>query len=295
MVNMKILILADTHYDDSSRHLHYPASKKAVAGLWKWLAEKTAEIDLISICGDVSVKGTTYLDELQYVKKKFDELDTPYIAIAGNHDLCATKGMEERYPDLEEYEYVSLEETNFYKAFGEDGVRYSRVIGGIRFIGFAIRNEDPDGQLPWLLAELKKPEPKLVFGHFPLVPSRSGGYCKEWDYFRIDKTIPSLIEMLGDKKHKVLAYFCGHQHINSIVPMGSTYQIETASTVLTTTSYRIMEITDSEVKITTHRLPYIEGYAGDLTLPDRSIDDEHPTIHEYHYGNETDLEITLKL
>ncbi len=294
MVNMKVLILADTHFDDGSRHLHYPASKQAIRGFWRWLKKKTTDVDLISICGDISVKGTTHLGELQYVKKKFDEIKIPYIPVAGNHDLCATKGMEKRYPDLEEYEYVSLEETNYYKAFGEDGVRYSRVFNGIRFIGFAVRNEDPDGQLPWLLEQLKKPEPKLVFGHYPLVPSRSSGYCKEWDYSRIDKIIPNLIEIIGNEEHKVLAYFCGHQHINSIVPMGSTYQIETASTVLTTTSYRIMEITDSEVQITTHRLPYIDGYAGDLTLPDRSVDAEHPTVHEYHYGNTTDLDITIQ-
>ena len=291
---MKVLILADTHYDDGSRHLHYPASEKAVNGLWKWLLEETKDIDLISICGDVSVKGTTYLNELQFVKDKFDDLNLPYIPVAGNHDLCATMGMEERYPDLEEYEYVSLEKTNFYKVFGEDGVRYSKIFNGIRFIGFAIRNEDPDRQLQWLRAELEKPEPKLVFGHFPLIPSRNGGYCKDWDYFRIDKVIPELIEMLGDKKHKVLAYFCGHQHINSIVPMGSTYQIETASTVLTTTSYRIMEITDNKINITTHRLPYIDGYAGELTLPERSVDEEHLTVHDYHFGNENDLKIKIE-
>ena len=294
IIGMKVLILADTHYDEGSRHLHYPASEKAVKGLWKWLLEKTEDIDLISICGDVSVKGTTYLNELQYVKDRFEDLNLPYIPVAGNHDLCATKGMEERYPDLEEYEYVSLEETNFYKVFGEDGVRYSKVFNGIRFIGFAIRNEDPDGQLQWLRTELEKPELKLVFGHFPLVPSRTGGYCKEWDYSRIDKCIPSLIEMLGDKNHSVLAYFCGHQHINSIVPMGSTYQIETGSTVLTTTSYRIMEIADNEINITTHRLPYIDGYAGDLTLPERSLDAEHTTVHDYHYGNESDLKIKIE-
>lgn len=290
---MKVLILADTHYDNGNRHLHYPASEKAVKGLWKWLQENTKDINIIAVCGDVSVKGTTYLNELQYVKDKFDELRIPYIPVPGNHDLCATKGMEDRYPDLEEYEYVSLEETNFYKVFGEEGVRYSKVFNDIRFIGFSIRNEDPDGQLPWLKAELERPEPKLVFGHYPLVQSRSGGYCEKWDYSRIDKSIPALTGMLGDKKHNVLAYFCGHQHINSIVPMGSTYQIETASTVLTTTSYRIMEITDNEISITTHRLPYIDGYAGDLTLPERSLDSEHTTVHDYHYGNSIDLNITI--
>lgn len=292
-VCMKVLILADTHYDNGSRHLHYPASEKALSSFWDWLETESENCDLVAVCGDVSVKGTKHLSELNYVKEKFDKLSAPYIAPAGNHDLCATKGMEERYPDLEEYEYVSLEETNYYKAFGENGVRYSQVFKGIRFIGFSIRNEDPDSQLPWLKSELEKPEPKLVFSHFPLVASRTGGYCKEWDYSRIDKSIPMLVDMLGNINHRVLAYFCGHQHINSIVPMGNTYQIETGSTVLTTTSYRKLEITDNEVKITTHRLPYMDGYAGELTLPDRSIDEEHQTVFDYHYGNSVDLSITI--
>lgn len=291
---MKVLILADTHYDDGSRHLHYPASKKALLGFWSWLEDESKKYDLLAICGDLSVKGTKHIKELEYVKIRLDELHIPYIVPAGNHDLCASKGMEERYPDLEEYEYVSIEQTNYYKAFGIAGIRYSKVFSGMRFIGFSIRNEDPDGQLAWLKQELEKEEPKLVFGHYPLVKSRTGGFCEGWDYSRIDKSIPALIEMLGDKDNHVLAYFCGHQHINSIVPMGGTYQIETASTVLGTTSYRIMDITDSEVKISTHRLAYLNEYAGDLTLPERSIDAEHPTIHEYHYGNESDLSITLK-
>jgi len=291
---MKVLILADTHYDNGSRHLHYPASKRVLSEFWNWLQAESSKCDLVAVCGDVSVKGTKHLSELDFVRARLDELQVPYIAPAGNHDLCATIGMEERYPDLEEYEYVRLKETNYYKAFGEAGVRYSKVFNGIRFIGFAIRNEDPDNQLPWLQSELEKPEPKLVFGHYPLVRTRAGGFCKDWDYSRIDKTLLDLTAVLGDKNHNVLAYFCGHQHINSIVPMGSTFQIETASTVLTTTSYRVMEITDNEIKITTHRLPYMDGYAGDLTLPERSIDNEHPTIHEYHYGNRTDLTLDIK-
>lgn len=292
---MKVLILADTHYDNGSRQLHYPASERVLLGFWDWLKAKSKNFDLLAVCGDVSVKGTTHINELQYVKKQFDNLNVPYISPAGNHDLCATKGMEKRYPDLEEYEYVSLEDTNYYRVFGEKGVRYSEVFSGIRFVGFSLRNEDPDGQLPWLMEQLKKPEPKLVFGHYPLVKSRSGGYCENWDYSRIDKSITDLAEMLGDEKHLVLAYFCGHQHINSIVPMGSTYQIETASTVLGTTSYRIMEIDDNEITITTERLPYVNGYAGELTLPERSADNEHKTVHEYHYGNESDLLLVLKI
>jgi Icc-related predicted phosphoesterase len=291
---MKVLILADTHFDDRTRHLHYPASEKAVDGFERWLSETTGGFDLIAICGDITVKGTTHISEHESVKSMMDKVGTPYLIIPGNHDMCPIKGMEKRYPDLEEYEYTELENTLFYRVFGEMGVRYSKIINGIRFIGFAIRNDDPDGQLEWLSEELVKPEKKIVIGHYPLEKSRTGGYCSWWGYERINGVIDDLKILLGSERHNVLAYFCGHQHINSIVPMGSTYQIETASVVLGTNSYRILEIADNKLHISTHRLPYIIGYSGDLTLPEKSIDEEHITVHEYHYGNSKDLSFQRK-
>ncbi|MBN1623538.1 MAG: metallophosphoesterase [Clostridia bacterium] len=292
---MKVLLLADTHYDDKSRHLHYPASSEAVDGFWQWLRSESQGYDLVAICGDLTVKGTTHINEIEYVKIMMDSLGKPYIVVPGNHDLCPVKGMEERYPDLEEYEYTELENTLYYRSFGETGVRCSKVLKGIQFIGFAIRNDDPDRQLAWLEAELKKPGKKIVIGHYPLEHTRTGGFCSWWGYERIGNVIESLKLLLGNKDNEVQAYFCGHQHINSIVPMGDTYQIETASTVLGTNSYRILEISENKLTISTHRLPYIDGYSGDLTLPDKSNDAEHITVHEYHYGNSDDLSLEIKL
>ncbi|MFO7612145.1 MAG: metallophosphoesterase [Clostridia bacterium] len=292
---MNVLILADSHYDNGETHLHYPASEAVLGQFWQWLETASRGYDLVALCGDLTVKGSACISELEFVKKKLDAIGKPYIPIPGNHDLCATKAMEERYPGIEVYEYVPIEQTNHYRVFGEQGVRFSMEFDGMLYIGFAVRNGDPDGQLDWLKKQLEKPGRKFVFGHYPLLQSRTGGFCKDWDYFRIDETIAPLAGLLGNPDHRVLAYFCGHQHINSIVPLGNTYQIETASTVLGTTSYRIMEIDDNKIRIHTERLPYVDGYAGELTLPNRSTDLEHPTVHEYHYGNESDLSIILKL
>ncbi|HPJ22345.1 MAG TPA: metallophosphoesterase [Clostridia bacterium] len=286
---MKVLILADTHYDDGSRHLHYPASKEAVNGLWQWLLAESQGYDLVAICGDITVKGTTHLNEIEYVKNMMDSLGKPYIVVPGNHDLCPVMGMEERYPDLEEYEYTELENTLFYRTFKEDGVRYSRVLNDIRFIGLAIRNDDPDGQLDWYLRELERPEKKIVICHYPITRTREDGFCSWWGYSRIDKVIDTMREMTGSPDSKVLAYFCGHQHINSIVRMNDTIHVETASTVLGPASYRILEIDDSKIALATHRLPYIKAFTGQFTLPDQSKDESHMTVEEYHLGNKDDL------
>lgn len=291
---MKILNLADIHYDLNNDHLHYPASREMVTKLFTWLNKHAKEYDLITVSGDITVKGTTTKDELSYVKEKFDQLDTPYIIIPGNHDLCPLKKMEERYPGLEEYEYTSLENTNFYKVFGEDGVRYSKVINNIHFIGFAIRNDDPDKILDWLQQQLLSPYEKIVFGHFPIIPTREAGFCSTWDYFRIENSIKPLNDLIFNRDYKVKAYFCGHQHINSIIKVNNSYHIETAASVLGSCSYRVIDIVEKNIIISTHFFNDINNWVGDLLLIDKSVDSTHQDPYEYQRGNQQDLYIQIE-
>lgn len=291
---MKILHLADTHYDINNDQLHYPASKEMVFQLFSWLDTHAKEYDLIAISGDITVKGTTTLEELIYVKKKFDKLDTPYLIIPGNHDLCPLKKMELRYPGLEEYEYTSLENTNFYKVFGENGIKYSKVIENIHYIGFAIRNDDPDHIINWLQQELESSYEKIVFCHFPIIPTREEGFCSTWDYFRIEKSIKPLADLIFNEKYKVKAYLCGHQHINSIIKVNSTYHIETASAVLGSCSYREIDILEKNITVSTHFFNKPNIWVGDLLLSEKSIDKTHLTPNEYQRGNQSDLYIQIE-
>jgi len=291
---MKILHLADTHYDLNTSNLHYPDSKEMVIKLFDWLKKHKDDFDMIAISGDISVKGTSNIEELQYVKTQFEALDIPYIIIPGNHDLCPLKGMEKRYPGLEEYEYTSLEQTNFYKVFGETGVRYSKVINNIQFVGFAIRNNDPDNIINWLIQELDTPYEKVVFCHYPLIPTRSAGFCSTWDYSRIENTLGTLKNIIFDEKNKVLSYFCGHQHINSIIKVNKTFHIETASTVLGSCSYRIINIDERQISINTKFLISRTAWVGNLLLPDRSHDNEHITPDAYQRGTSNDLYLHIE-
>ena len=286
---MKILHLADIHYDLNKEHLHYEASKEMVIKLFNWLIDNRSNYDLIAISGDITVKGTTYIAELAFVKDKFDKLDIPYIIVPGNHDLCPLKGMEKRYPDLEEYEYKELEKTNFYKVFGENGVRFNKVVNDIQLIGFAIRNDDPDNALDWLIEALNTPHEKLVFCHYPIIPTRISGFCSTWDYFRIENSLTQLNNIIFDKKNKVLGYFCGHQHINSIIKVNNCYHIETASAVLGSCSYRTIDISATHISVSTNSFNNPDTWVGDLTAPERSYDINHETSPIYHRGNKNDL------
>lgn len=291
---MKILHLADTHYDQNTENLHYPASKEMVIHLFDWLEKVKDNYDLILVSGDVTVKGTVSLNELQYVKNKFDALGLPYIIVPGNHDLCPLIGMEKRYPKLEEYEYVPLEDTNFFKVFKENGVRCTKVINDIKFIGFAIRNNDPDEMLPWLKKELSTPHEKIVIGHYPVVPTRLDGFCSTWDYFRIENSLTSLSSLLFDETNKVRAYLCGHQHVNSIVKVNQCFHTETASAVLGSCSYREIVIDDKEITLSTDFLIPADQWVGPLVSKDSSFDTLHRDPFSYQRGNETDLFVRIE-
>ncbi|MBN2851883.1 MAG: metallophosphoesterase [Clostridia bacterium] len=291
---MKILHLADTHYDQNTENLHYPASKEMVLSLFEWLKENKNSYDLIMISGDITVKGTAFISELQYVKEKFDALSVPYIIIPGNHDLCPLKEMEKRYPGIEEYEYTSLENTNFFQVFGEKGVRFSQVINQVHFIGFSIRNGDPDGTLSWLRKELETPYEKIVIGHYPLIPTRLDGFCSTWDYFRIENSLGDLKNLIFDETHHVKAYFCGHQHVNSIVKVNRGFHIETASAVLGSCSYREILIDNEKIDISTHFFIGENDWVGVLVSSETSHDVLHGDPYSYQRGNQNDLYLYIE-
>ncbi len=68
--------------------------------------------------------------------------------------------------------------------------------------------------------------------------------------------------------------------------IGDTQQIVTGSVGLATCCYRILEFTGYKINVTTHRLPDIPNWLDDAMNPDRSTDEDHPTLESYHWGNE---------
>ena len=242
------------------------------------------------------MRGPGKMEELQAFKEKMDALGHPYRVAPGNHDLCPLMGMEETYPGLEEYEYKPLAETNFARVFGAEGLRNVTYLDGVKLIGFALRNGDPDGQLDWLAEELKEPLPKIVYTHYPVVPARSGGFCSTWDYNRIRDSKDPLAALLRDPSNRVAVYFCGHLHINSAMPIGACTQIVTGASGLSLATYREVTIADDKLTITTKRLPQFADFVGPMMCADeRSIDAEHGDIMTYHCGNPYELDLCIDL
>jgi calcineurin-like phosphoesterase family protein len=310
---MKIIYATDIHYDITPEKPHYPYAIRNLKIFWDLLKEKMKTFDLFIGGGDLTVKGPACLEELAGFKEIVECITDRYIVTPGNHDLCPIKGMEKRYPGVEEYEYMELSETNFAKVFGDKGLLYSEMFSNVRLVAFAVRNEDPDNQLKRLEQELKKPGKKLVFSHYPVFQTRRGGFCSTWDYNRIRDVREKIAYLLAKPEHQVVCYFCGHQHINSTVPMTlkedgtpqlellenpktmTGLQIETGAATQATCCYREIEVKNDRIFITLKQLPGINELAEGVMCADRSFDDAHTDVFSYHMGNEEERNIVIPL
>ncbi len=284
---MKILYANDLHASGPFP-AHYPKTEIAVPKFFEMLRENPHGVEHVVIGGDCVNRGPAEIDELRWMHAQLESTGIPYHVVAGNHDIAPSSEFADRYPGMEDMENCPLEETNFGQVFGEKGIRSVIALGAWQLVMFSIRNKDADGQLTWLEEQLSKPGPILLVGHYPLIPSRNGGYCEEWGYSRIRLVRSQLLNLIQTNDERVRAYFCGHQHINSQVAIGDAQQIVTGSVGLATCCYRILEIEDEKISVTTHRLNDIPNWLDDVMNPDRSSDNDHPTLESYHWGNENE-------
>ena len=276
---------------------------------------------LLVISGDLVNRGSARIDDLEYFKKTLEGWGIPYLVCPGNHDLTPSKRFAEMYPGMEDMESVPLSETNFGSVFGLSGLRGEISIDGIRILSFALRDEDPDGQIDWLEERLATTVPTIVFGHYPVLASRSGGFCSTWGYARIANVRDRLRNVLACSPAKVIAYCAGHQHLNSVVrnedgssekprkttqddlpeephaafadsPRGFT-QIVTGALGTSPYCYRWIDIENGCVSFSTEFLDGFEDWMTEAMNPDKAIDEEHPDNKSYYLGLPREQRITI--
>ncbi len=285
----RILYVNDIHFSGTLEP-HYAKTAIMTPRFFAWLKTHATEFDLMIIGGDGVNHGSVRIEELEQLYAMLAETAMPYLIVAGNHDLAPRDGLD---PEVEEWENCPLEETNFGQVFGPQSIRHSLMVQGLKLVLFSIRNEDRDGQLAWLEAELADGVPALLFCHYPLAITRSGGFCSTWGYKRLKDIRQPLIDLITSRDDQVLAYFCGHHHLNSRVKIGRTEQVTTGSLGLATCCYRILEITPPTIAVSTHLLPDIPNWLDDVMNPDNSTDAEHPTLEAYHWGNEDERNFVI--
>lgn len=216
----------------SDLHLE-PAGDEQYAGLADRL-ERIREViidlspDLVVATGDLTNRGSQQPADFRLAKQWLDELQVPYLATPGNHDLGANPSRGGLFPNTERYESCPYSQTGYARTFGRETV-IRTAAGDLSVLGISLREDDPDGaleELERMLAET--PGPVVVAGHYPAVETRpwpSTGAFGAQGY--VDRAAPRLARIIQNNHH-VIAYLCGHVHLTSQRPIGTHCQQFTA-------------------------------------------------------------------
>jgi len=290
---MRILYTNDVHCSDKP----VPLLEKAVEVVPKFFQFIKAvkdDIDLLVINGDLVNRGPVDISELERFKATLDQIGVDYQVTGGNHDLTPSKEDGEMYAEIEKWEDCSLEQTNFGRVFGQAGIRNVRNCGQLQLVFLTVRDHDPDGQIPRLQDVLAAGKPALIFCHYPLVALRTEGFGLTWGFEKLQNIRRRLVDVIQQHQHNILAYFCGHYHINSRMKIGTTDQIASGAAAVSTCCYKYIDIENGAIRITTHVLPGVSDWLGDAINPPESYDPAHPTVESYHWGNEDERNFTIE-
>ncbi|CAG7644321.1 metallophosphoesterase family protein [Paenibacillus allorhizosphaerae] len=234
---MKLVVMGDFHYPrmaDGPEELR-EAREHFFSGMLKAFLEIDADYH-VSL-GDFTNEGVT--EELEYV---FDRIksygaERNFIHVLGNHDaysipksdILAISG-QQRYHKIETDEVVLV--------FLDTTKEMNRKdYGG---------EVDPE-QTAWLDSVLQQSsdKPVFVFGHHP-IPNTTKLSDKPMLHIHPEYDIWPLME----KKNGRGYYFCGHNHMNSIVQKDQWHLVQTAA-CLDIPAFRMIEIKGGKVSVET--------------------------------------------
>jgi len=246
-------------------------------------------IDFVIFSGDITDRGAASENELKEVKAFLDDrLLVPYHVVAGNHDLAPSRRFAAMYPGKEDYHEGNLESSHFVRVFGEKGIRFSFEHQGYTFIGFSLRNGDPDGVLDWVEKELERArEPVIVISHYGVYPPRDGGPLFSWGFSRIEKSLPRVKHILSSFERKIVLYLYGHNHVNSLVRHGKIFHSSGGGIQKGCTGYRVFTCDDEVIEasfrfLSDKKLWNFDYWGGEH--PERCRDSTHLSVRDYHRG-----------
>ncbi len=246
-------------------------------------------LNFILLSGDLTNRGAAVKHELQEAAKLFKGLNVPFHAVAGNHDFAPSRSFAANYPGKEDYHEGPFESSAFANVFGEAGLKFSFEKEGYSFIGFSLRENDPDGVLPWLAEEASRLKGNGIFmGHYGLYPARDEGRLATWGFGRINSSLPRLREIIDGAGRKILLYLHGHDHINSVRNRCGTLHVSGGGIQKGCTGYRVFSCYRDRIEahfclISDPDLHSFNYWGTDN--PGCCVDSTHRTVEEYHRGN----------
>jgi len=208
-----IVHISDLHLEPPGTE-QYPGLFDRLARIQRVVAAVKA--DLVVATGDLTNRGSSTPAHFELARDWLDGLSTPYITLAGNHDLGPNRRRGGLFPHTEHFEENRFEQTGFGHAFGEEPIKGMRL-GDLTVLAASLREDDPDEAIDALASAIADaPGPVIVAGHYPVVsprPSTEGDAFGAYGY--IDRASIRLRDLLSSDE-KVIAYLCGHVHLTSL-------------------------------------------------------------------------------
>jgi|GEM_PF-2855960 len=293
---------SDLHLGPHAEAAFAPAEARA-ARLWDDL-RGGPPLDWLVVSGDLTHRGSVQPEALAAAWRQLEAQGIPWNALPGNHDLCPSAEEAVRFADAERYEDVPLEETAYGRAFGPDGLFFRRVLGGVEFIGAALRAGDPDGQLGRLRHALSRPalvRARVVIGHYPTEPVRTEGPLRAWGPGHLGPTAVALGELLREAHPgapPVVAYLFGHVHVLAAARRGSVWHATPGAVAAGCPGYRRCEVWPD--RIDTCFVPLSDPALAACGFwsrgrPEACADAEHGDYATYHAGTVAERRFCIPL
>ncbi|MCR8634266.1 metallophosphoesterase family protein [Paenibacillus radicis (ex Xue et al. 2023)] len=228
---MRLVLMGDFHYsrmEDGAEEMK-EARDRAYSVMLDTFVNTDGQFH-ISL-GDLTHDG--FPEEFGYVFDRIEGGQCNFIHVLGNHDthsipkadiLAITGQQRYRSIELDEAMLIFLDSTKEMNKSDWGG-------------------EIDEEQLEWLEARLVESgeKPVFVFAHHPVYDTTA---CSTMEKLSIHPDID--MKAVLNKKQGFGFYFCGHNHVNSIVRQDGWHYIQTAA-CLDIPAFRIVELEDDQV------------------------------------------------
>lgn len=272
---MRLALLGDFHFSKMNHGTEEMKESRARAYQIMLQAFLEEQADLYVSIGDLTHEGLP--EELEEIFSIIWESGRSFVHVLGNHDTYSIP-KQDITAITGQARYQMLDTPYARLLFLDTTQEMNRNDWG---------GELDEEQQAWLSQQLQEAGGKqvLLFGHHPVFDTTS---LSTLDKLYIRPR--DMMRQVLNKKAGGGLYFCGHNHMNSIVQQGDWHYVQTAA-CLDVPAYRIIEIDADEVRIT-HQWIYEEGLMTDIRTFNRDMPGFGPS--EDALGEARDLTLIVQ-
>ncbi|WP_181430005.1 metallophosphoesterase family protein [Paenibacillus illinoisensis] len=233
---MRLALLGDYHYSSMSHGTEEMKAARVRAYEHMLKAFLEVEADFHISIGDLTHEGTA--QEFGSIFSFLSRSERNFIHVLGNHDTYS----------IPKHEISKLTGQDRYRAIDTPHAKLIFLDTTQEMNPADWGGELDEEQLTWLKEELTNSHDKqvLIFGHHPVFDTTARSTLDKL-YIRPQDELKSIF----NNQPEGGIYFCGHNHINSIVKQGKWHYVQTAA-CLDVPAYRVIEVHEGQVEITHH-------------------------------------------